>query len=618
MSKIIIERWNTEYQENYIKDNTMEGIKGLELQFEKDQGVKGMSNILKFYDNVQGSTAKALSDMYNIVVIDKRLDPRKENEVATTISYTGTREQIVVEPDTDKDYSQRPPLIEIFDENIPRKYRYNRFRETLANETGLSFKVLGMLLNYNLKKRYNKSVIKKRSGKFRVLHVPTPALRSVQKVIKDVYLDQLWVDLEKNNADDICVYSYRKGIDTHTFQQLFVPYKKIYSYDLADFFTSIRPSHVREALKEMGVPKYIRYMISAYCSTKDTVSFDDKDGNKVHRSVKYLPQGTCTSPILSNIVGHFTIDKDLRAHAAKYNLFYGRYSDDINFAGNDNLSQNEFKEFYDGLKAILYKHKFRLNYAKNKSLPKCNRQWVLGMIVNDKVSIAKNQYKKYRAIVHNVNKNGFIKESQKKSSKQFYCPAHMYYNYKWQFNYIKTVDDNPKLGQLAVDLEKAAKKYPIQVSTVLYNGKYEDFIGTEKIKRKTIKLYIDGYSRKDGSGILIYNDAGMVKIHKKHKYKKNSYYAELDALLHTLEHVVGPLTMLEKPIEILTDSNSVFASLIQHKYDNDYHKMMYKVTKLLEECPVPIIVHNIPRELNLADHLKNEKEVDGNVHTGSF
>lgn len=141
--------------------------------------------------------------------------------------------------------------------------------------------------------------------------------------------------------------------------------------DIKDFFTSIKFYEVYKIFKYYGYTKEISFALTKLCT------FQGK-----------LPQGSPTSPVLSNIVC-LKLDKRLSLLAKKYNATYTRYADDITFSGGSGIEK--VKEICE---KILHDEQFEVNMAKTRISYHHERQEVTGLIVNNGQISINRKYKR--------------------------------------------------------------------------------------------------------------------------------------------------------------------------------------------------------------------------------
>ena len=150
-------------------------------------------------------------------------------------------------------------------------------------------------------------------------------------------------------------------------------------------------------MKKYGFSKEIANTVAGMCSIKVL------DGD----SVKYvLPQGAPTSPILSNMVCE-RLDKRLMGLAIDMGLSYTRYADDITFSSNHDVYQAD-GTFMKRLELILNEEHFAINKSKTRLQKHGSRQEVTGLIVGEKVNVARSYIHDVRCIIHIWEKYGYV------------------------------------------------------------------------------------------------------------------------------------------------------------------------------------------------------------------
>jgi hypothetical protein len=117
----------------------------------------------------------------------------------------------------------------------------------------------------------------------------------------------------------------------------------------------------------------------------------------------HLPQGAPTSPALANLAA-FRLDRRLAGLAASADLRYSRYADDLAFSGG-RLARGG-AEFAALVGTIVRDEGFALNAAKTVLRTRSARQSVCGIVVNAAPNIARGEYDRLKAILHNAARDG--------------------------------------------------------------------------------------------------------------------------------------------------------------------------------------------------------------------
>jgi len=141
----------------------------------------------------------------------------------------------------------------------------------------------------------------------------------------------------------------------------------VINLDFIEFFHSIRFSDVFMFFNALGYSGRI-----SACLTALLLFFNQDEVNS------YLPQGTMSSPYLSNLICS-QMDEELFQIGRKFKFTYTRYSDDITFSTKEKVLPKRF--FHTILKEI-NKYGFKINKKKLKIQRRYNRQIVTGIVVN--------------------------------------------------------------------------------------------------------------------------------------------------------------------------------------------------------------------------------------------
>ncbi|NDK08816.1 hypothetical protein EOM39_06270 [Candidatus Gracilibacteria bacterium] len=244
------------------------------------------------------------------------------------------------------------------------------------------------------KRRYKKIIIPKRDGSNRILHAPVYKLKNAQRIILKNILYKKHNDLL---IDNITGFIPNKNIKNNA--NFHVGKKYILKVDIKDFFPSITQDRVYGLLrKEYNLDHSTSMYLSSLCTYNNQ-----------------LPQGAPTSPMLANLIARF-LDYRIIGLLKSYNLneglelSYSRYADDLTFSFNKRIDINLFINY---VISILIEEGFYPNYKKIHMISSGKQQKVTGLVVNDKVSVGRRYYKKFKSIFYNISKNGFDDELKK-------------------------------------------------------------------------------------------------------------------------------------------------------------------------------------------------------------
>lgn len=226
---------------------------------------------------------------------------------------------------------------------------------------------------------------KQRGGK-RLVEAPIPSLLLCQRWIVKNLLEQIEIHS--------CATAYKKGIGLIENVKPHAGQNHLLKIDLKDFFHSIPICRIISVFQNLGYLHKMSYELASLCCLKGR-----------------LPQGAATSPILSNIIAK-RLDLRLSAIAAKHNLEYTRYSDDITFSGN-NIPVSLISLF----EYIISDEGFCINREKTRLYTKQGKRIVTGVSVREKeLKLPRNTKRQIR--------QDFFELIKKTDSKNFFENLH--------------------------------------------------------------------------------------------------------------------------------------------------------------------------------------------------
>lgn len=231
---------------------------------------------------------------------------------------------------------------------------------------------------------YHTVKIPKRNGKLRTLEIPNCTLSIYQHIIKKY--------LSESQPCSCYAQAYQKGKKIKNIAQIHTNKKLILKLDIKDFFGHITPDLIKSKLLD--------------CEEGDVLT-------EICCYNGHLPQGACTSPVISNLVMK-DFDNELGDFCLKYNINFSRYSDDMIFSGNFNPGMIIKK-----VKEMLRILNMELNNKKIIIAGRGSRQMVLGIIVNDKMQLSSDYRRKIRQEVYYCKKYGVSNHILKSNTEKY-------------------------------------------------------------------------------------------------------------------------------------------------------------------------------------------------------
>ena len=232
---------------------------------------------------------------------------------------------------------------------------------------------------------YRNFTIPKKSGGTREILAPDGFLKDVLSSL--AFIISVIYDPPKN------VMAFSRGRSIVDNAREHSGHNYVLNLDLKDFFTTINALDVERGLKRVGIPQHVAKVIARIC-TYPHVAPD-------HRVVNVLPQGSPTSPVLSNICAA-TLDQRLDGLARRFHLTYTRYADDMTFSSNHNVYHDN-GYFMTELYKIINECGFIVNPMKTRLQKRGERQQVTGLNVGNHVNVTRTFIKNLRVSIHHLS-----------------------------------------------------------------------------------------------------------------------------------------------------------------------------------------------------------------------
>lgn len=247
---------------------------------------------------------------------------------------------------------------------------------------------------------YHYEWIRKPSGGLRLLEAPKRRLKEIQRKIHDEIL--------RHAAVHDAAHAYRAGRSMGTGLAPHVGQEVVWHLDLCSFFWSIGSGRVRRLFRGLGYPENVAEALTGLCTTRcpepvlASTTLPELERQQLRG--KHLPQGAPTSPALSNLCVH-RLDCRLSALARRWGAVYTRYADDLVFSGDARFRRG-LPRFRTVVLGILIDEGFQIRRRKTRVLRSGEQQRVGGLVLNEKLSVPKQEYDALRATLHNCCRRG--------------------------------------------------------------------------------------------------------------------------------------------------------------------------------------------------------------------
>lgn len=245
---------------------------------------------------------------------------------------------------------------------------------------------------------YHTFEIPKKSGGTRKISAPKPKMKSLQNWVLNHILNQIPI------GDYAHGFIKQRSILTNA--QPHVGKDIVINADLKDFFPSIDFKRVKGLFQTLGYSEQMATLFALICTQAETeVAEMDGVTYYIQKGNRILPQGSPASPAISNLIA-YKLDKKLKGLADKLNFTYTRYADDLSFSTSSDNKENITK-LLRFLRDIVKAEGLTLHPEKTHIMRNGGQQKVTGIVVNEKLNVERAQLRKFRALLHNIETNGW-------------------------------------------------------------------------------------------------------------------------------------------------------------------------------------------------------------------
>jgi RNA-directed DNA polymerase len=250
---------------------------------------------------------------------------------------------------------------------------------------------------------YVRFQIPKKTGGLRAISAPLPRLKQAQQWI----LDQILAEVALHPS----AHGFRRGRSIVTNAQPHIHPAVVINLDLQDFFPSISYPRVKGVLVSLGYSEAVATILGLICTEPDITQVElDSRNYYIARGARYLPQGAPSSPALTNILCR-RLDRRLAGLAKSRGFIYTRYADDLTFSTTDKERLKEIGNILQGASSIVAHEGFQIHPDKTRVLRPSQHQEVTGVVVNEKLNVDRATLHKFRATLHQIEKDGLAGKS---------------------------------------------------------------------------------------------------------------------------------------------------------------------------------------------------------------
>lgn len=274
--------------------------------------------------------------------------------------------------------------------------------EELARAMGVEVKALRFLA-YNRRvsrvSHYRCFLLAKKTGGHRLISAPMPRLKKAQTWVLEHILEKV--------ALHGAAHGFVVGRSIVSNARPHVGADVVINLDLKDFFPTVSFPRVKGAFVRLGYSEAVATALALVCTEPDVdeVALDGQTFY-VARGQRHLPQGSPASPAITNVLCR-RLDRRLQGLADALGFVYTRYADDLTFSARGDAAGSKFVgKLLRGVADIVAHEGFAVHPEKTRVMRRGRRQEVTGVVVNDKPGAPRDELRRFRATLFQVEKDG--------------------------------------------------------------------------------------------------------------------------------------------------------------------------------------------------------------------
>jgi len=234
----------------------------------------------------------------------------------------------------------------------------------------------------------------------RLIEVPKIRLREIQRRVLRGILDPVPVHR--------AAHGFHRGKSCRTYVEPHVGRDVVLRMDLRDFFPSIPASRIHALLGTLGYPEAVARTLTALCTNVVPMAIAKRGAaswlDAKRLGIPHLPQGAPTSPALANLCA-LHLDLRLDELAKSMEGQYTRYADDLAISGGESL-RRRIGNIAALVARIAVEEGFEINHRKTRSMHRSQRQFLTGLVVNEKPNVRRQDVDRLKAVLTNCVHQG--------------------------------------------------------------------------------------------------------------------------------------------------------------------------------------------------------------------
>jgi hypothetical protein len=257
-------------------------------------------------------------------------------------------------------------------------------------------------------RHYHRHWLRKPDSSARLLEAPKRELKDLQRQVLHHILDHI--------PAHEAAHGFRPGRSALTAARRHAGHAAVLCLDLESFFTSVTAGRVHGIFRLAGYPEPVAHTLAGLCTTvtppavlraappaPGDAAVERRRRLLAYLATPHLAQGAPTSPALANLSA-YALDRRLAGLARRLGATYTRYADDLVLSGE--LGRRAGERVGALVAEIASDEGFRVHEGKSRRLAAAQRQTVLGLVVNTHPNVARAEYDRLRAVLHDAARHG--------------------------------------------------------------------------------------------------------------------------------------------------------------------------------------------------------------------
>jgi RNA-directed DNA polymerase len=258
-------------------------------------------------------------------------------------------------------------------------------------------------------RNYRYRWVRRRTGLPRLIEAPKARLKEVQRWV----LHEILHHVPAHDA----AHGFTPGRSVRSHATVHSGRRVVLRLDLRDFFAAIPAGRVYGIFRMLGYGHGVAHTLTALCTNSIPAWVLEATERPTHPrliqphfwlgrqlATPHLPQGAPTSPALANLAA-FRLDRRLTGLSSAFDLRYTRYADDLTFSGA-RLAGSANRALIMLVTQVADEEGFRVHSDKSSLRTAAQRQVVTGIVVNQKLNVARDDYDRLKARLHRLAVKG--------------------------------------------------------------------------------------------------------------------------------------------------------------------------------------------------------------------